>query len=115
MTVSFEFIENSYQLEYKDQISLEICHKRDHSLNFKLIYTSLYKVDKMTKLKQSFLLGSDFQEKVEDAYFWGAELIHAIRDHSLSQIARIEISEEITYMQGKLFSPFVTELWSKYC
>ena len=68
----------------------------------------------MVKLRHIFLLPSE-GEVIEDAYIWGAELIHAIRDHHWSQIVSLELSAEITYMQGKLFAPFVSELWTKYC
>jgi hypothetical protein len=51
-----------------------------------------------------------------DQYIWGAELIHAIIENgrSNSVIKSFSISEEISYLQGKVFSHFVTEVWDKY-
>lgn len=71
------------------------------------MYTSLYKVDKLEKLRHCFLLpeatplGLDISNSIlTDTYVWGCELIHAIieRGSHHSLIVSLEISEEISYL-----------------
>ena len=36
------------------------------------------------------------------------------RGRNKSVVEYLEISEELSYLQGKVFSQFVTEIWDKY-
>lgn len=47
---------------------------------------------------------------------WGAEIIHAVIEggRGRSVVQEIEIDEEISYMQGKVFTNFVEEIWQKH-
>ena len=88
-----------------------------------LKYTSLYRVEKLKKHANVFILpkvtafGLDLTHtEITSDYIWGAELIHAIveRGRSKSVVEYLEISEELSYLQGKVFTQFVTEIWDKY-
>ena len=86
------------------------------------MYTSLYKVDLLEKKRYALILPEETPSglnyncsKLVDQYIWGAELISAIIDRGQNQsvITHLEISEELIYLQGKVFSTFVTEIWEK--
>jgi hypothetical protein len=79
----------------------------DTGYNFRLQYTSLYKVDKINKKKNCLILpeqtsfGLNYQsESMTDQYIWGAELIHSIIENGRTNsiIRSFTITEELSYL-----------------
>lgn len=104
--IAFRFEEGKYTFNYKYQQYLEVVHLETRE-SFKLMYTSLYKVDKLKKLRNCFLLPEQTplgleigNDTLKDTYIWGCELIHAIVEKGMhhSLIVLLEISEEISYL-----------------
>ena len=121
--IDFDFKPDQYQFNLRPQSQLDFWYNDDPHNKFTLKYTSLYKVAKLTKHARVFILptqtgfGLDLSStEVINDYIWGAELIHAIADRGTNKsvIETLQISEEISYLQGKIFSQFVNEIWDKY-
>lgn len=82
-----------------------------------IMHTSLYKVQKL-RYAASSLLGKQFKRQfqsrypneIEDEYMWGVELIHLVQS---KQVLILELTEEVTYFQSRLFTNFITEICDK--
>lgn len=103
---AFRFEEGQYETNYRSQQHLDVCNPSTGQF-FKLLYTSLYRVTSLEKLKNTFILPEQTSHglkynvtSLKDQYIWGAELIHAIIElgkyHSV--ITYLEVTEEITYL-----------------
>jgi hypothetical protein len=121
--MAFTFVPEGYQVNYRPQAFLDFWATESPHVKHTLKYTSLYKVEKLKKHANVFILprqtpfGLEITHtEVQSEYIWGAELIHAIveRGRNKSVVEYLEISEELSYLQGKVFSQFVTEIWDKY-
>eukprot|EP00347_Sterkiella_histriomuscorum_P001027 403373619 len=114
LNIEINFESDQYKLDYKKQHSIYVIQ---NNIRFKLLYSSLYFVQKLVKVDKTYNLPTQKPDGlvmtttlIENEYIWGVELIEAIAFQNSNSIRYLHITEEIMYLQSRIFQPFIRDV-----